>query len=218
MRWNIFKFLWKDFRLLKFSFILITAYFLMDEFKLLIVDKPTIITVMRSRLTPQHFPDIWVCPLRGYDEVELKKIGYNNSRDYTMGSFSDRTQVGWLGNTSGQTTGDIIRRISTIKTIEDCPSVVAKFEINGMLESRPFLSSSLTRPIHPNGRCCQPKPPRMTEVHPIYELQIINEEARKVFGFRVILSNPLTSSIFEQNKFQSEGINMDSASDSSGIK
>ena len=57
----------------------------------------------------------------------------------------------------------------------------------------------------------------MTEVHPIYELQIMNKEVRKFFGFRVILSNPLTSSIFEQNKFQSEGINMDSPSDTSGI-
>ena len=217
MKFSVFNFLWKDFRLLKISFIIIGAYFLYDEFKLLIVDKPTIITVTRSRLAPHHFPDIWVCPLRGYDEQELRKIGFNNSRDYTIGSYGDRNHVGWLGNTTGLTTGDIIRRISTIKTTDDCPSVLAKFEIRGMLEIRSFPNSTLTRPIHPNGRCCRPKPPQMTEVHPIYELQIMSKEATKFSGFRVILSNPLTASIFEQNKFQSEGINMDSPSDSAGI-
>ena len=200
----------KNFRLLKLVFILATAYFIFEELNLFIYKKPTLISVSKSKIRAENLPNILICSLRGYDESELRKLGYKDSSQYTMGVFTDRKYVGWLGNQSGTSGRDVIRSISTIKTTQDCPTVTALFAINGTLESRDFLSSFLTRPIHLNGRCCRPKPPQLAKIHPIYELRIKYKETDNLHGFRVILSNPLTSTIFEQNKFQMEGINLDS--------
>ena len=216
MMWKyFFNLIVKDFRLLKLVFILATAYFIVEEFRQFVYKKPTLISVSRSKIRADNLPSILICSLRGYDRSELRKIGYRDSSQYTLGMFGDRKYVGWLGNQTGLSAREVIRNISTIKTSQDCPSVTALFEINGTLETRDFLSPILTRPIHPNGRCCRPEPPQLARIHPIYELRIKYNESENFRGFRVILSNPLTFSIFEQNKFQMEGINLDT--EKSGI-
>ena len=151
--------LWLRFRFLKFSFFLITSYFLYQEL-VLFLSKPTFISISKYKIQPENFPDILICPLSGFDQEELRRLGYSESFAYTMGSVKDKKALGWGGTDPGLNVKDIIQRISVLKTTKDCPVVIytmASFEMEGKFREEKMNSVSLTPAIYPNGRCCKVK-------------------------------------------------------------
>ena len=144
----MFKYFWRDFRLLKLTFALITFYLLLDEI-IIFSSKPTITTKTRAYLGPEHFPDIKICPFPSFRESELMIHGYVSSYDFALGSFRDPTLRGWFGNNS-----DWNISVSTLSEVEDCPSVKLKFKKdNNIVWDEPELV--VTRVVHPAGRCCE---------------------------------------------------------------
>ena len=149
--------LWLRFRFLKFSFFLVTAYFLYQEL-VLFLSKPTFISISKYEIQPSNFPDILICPLAGFDQEELRRLGYSESFAYSMGSLKDKKALGWGGTDPSLNMSDIIQRVSVIKTIGDCPVVIyttASFQMDGKFRKEKMTSVSLTRAIYPNGRCCK---------------------------------------------------------------
>ena len=65
--------LWLRFRFLKFSFFLVTAYFLYQEL-VLFLSKPTFISISKYEIQPSNFPDILICPLAGFDQEGRQRI------------------------------------------------------------------------------------------------------------------------------------------------
>ena len=101
-RW--YNFFVKDFKLLEFCFVVITTYFLFGEAHLFFFEKPTLASLEKIDLSPDHFPEILICPRHGYDEDMLEKHGYSTSFHYSTGvpkddSTTDTVFRGWKGKT-----------------------------------------------------------------------------------------------------------------------
>ena len=147
--------LWLRFRFLKFSFILITSYFLYQEI-VLFLSKPTFISISKYKIQPSNFPDMLICPLSGFDQAELRRLGYENSFYYSIGFMRDDKALGWSGTDPSLNGKDIIQRISVMKTIQDCPVItMASFASEGKIRTERMDTFSLTRAMYPNGRCCK---------------------------------------------------------------
>ena len=61
----------KNFTGLKAVFAVMTAYLLYDEISLF-VSKPTLTSISRAHLGPEHFPEIRVCPVPSFLQTELQ--------------------------------------------------------------------------------------------------------------------------------------------------
>ena len=81
---NIFK----NFAGLKAVFAVMTAYLLYDEISLF-VSKPTLTSISRAHLGPEHFPEIRVCPVPAFLQSQLQSHGYMSSFDFSMGRMRD---------------------------------------------------------------------------------------------------------------------------------
>ena len=180
-RW--FKVLVKDFKLLKFFFILFTAYLLYGELKLFVIEKPTLTSLEKIDLSAEHFPEILICPRHGYDEEMLERHGYATSFHYSTGVPVDdnRTDLifrGWRGKTLEQnySVRDVMDAISVMKNASHCPTVTALFDIEGKYREEE-LETFLTRQIYPNGRCCRAKQPELAKKYPLYEISFSFEDA-----------------------------------------
>ena len=64
----------KNFTGLKAVFAVMTAYLLYDEISLF-VSKPTLTSISRAHLGPEHFPEIRVCPVPSFLQTELQSQG-----------------------------------------------------------------------------------------------------------------------------------------------
>ena len=128
----------KDFKLLKCFFFFLTFFFLYGEIRLFFVEKPSLTSVGRSTLAPEHFPEILICKIEGYDKEQLNFHGYETSFRYAIDEFLylltlftyllynktfslgvpfNRTFVGWIGKNGNFTVKDVEDDVSAIKNI-----------------------------------------------------------------------------------------------------
>ena len=143
---NIFK----DFTGLKAVFAVMTAYLLYDEISLF-VSKPTLTSISRAPLGPEHFPEIRVCPVPAFLQSQLQSHGYMSSFDFSMGNMRNTELKGWFGNHS-----DWNISVSTLALARDCPAVKIKFKKGKVISwQRPEMR--ITRAIYPSGGCCKAK-------------------------------------------------------------
>ena len=158
--WSLVKlissYILKDYRLVKICFIVLTCDLLYEEIHVWLVRKPTLTSVTTSNIRPETFPDILLCPEQAFDLHSLNKIGYKFSFYYGVGYISnDRLKTGWLGNQTDMNITEVVNKISNVKTVDDCPEVVAKFNDGGRLKDTP-LRLNLSKVIYPfHGRCCR---------------------------------------------------------------
>ena len=92
-------FIIRDYKIIKISFAIITILLLYDELNIFFIKKPTLSSVSKSQLRPQNFPDIIICPVPGFDQRAIERLGYNSSYSYSMGSMAGGG-TGWFGNQS----------------------------------------------------------------------------------------------------------------------
>ena len=91
----------KEYRILKLFFFLLTLYLLIEEFVTFLIRKPTLTSLSQETLKPSHFPDILICPAPSFELTSLQQLGYEHSYDYTLGYSTWYKSDGWIGNTSG---------------------------------------------------------------------------------------------------------------------
>ena len=203
--WN---YVGKEYRIFNLCFAIFTSYLLIDELKLYFISKPTFTSIVQTKLKPEHFPNILICSYPSYDLEQLQSIGYEHSYDYSSGLSEEGDLIGWRGNNSEDHIADITHNLSVIRTLQDCPQIKAKFEQKGIMVKKK-LSSKLSRAVYPNGRCCRviiPEIAKSSIVHRLYFRIYINKyKNQDVSGFKMILSEPRSSSIFRQHEFSVDG-------------
>ena len=154
---------------LRLSFLGLTLYLLHEEVALyctvlyctvlyctvqvaLYLRRPTVSSAAKVALLPRHFPVITVCPLNPFDLASLELHGYGDqSFNYAMGVFSgtERGLGGWRGRLNASLE-QVMRDISTIKQLSDCPTAIVKFRRDQNRNQK--LEFRLTPPIHPHGQ------------------------------------------------------------------
>ena len=159
----------RDNRLIKICFIALTSYLLFNEMLVFLVTKPTLTSVTQTNIKPEDFPVFLICPKQGFDLQSLHKLGYPYSTFYGRGIInSTKNQISWIGNQTKMNVTEVIKQVSTIKTLKDCPFVEAKFEGNGTRYIK--LDVELTRAMYPNGRCCRVIKPREAHIHRVFKV------------------------------------------------
>ena len=200
-------FLFKDFRVVKLCFMALTSYLLYEELYVFLITKPTLTSVTQTSISTEQFPDVLICPEQAFELNLLNKLGYTRSLYYGLGQADDSKLIGWLGNQTEFNITEIVNQISRIKTLKDCPEVIAKFKINGSLKDVP-LSLNLTRVKYPNGRCCRVVKPREANEHVLFHIRYhtyIKNFTKFTKGFHMFLSDQKSSSFFLAQKFAMEG-------------
>ena len=70
-----FSSLYKDYRILKVSFTLLTVYLLSYELYNYFVTRPTFQSVTQTEIGPGYFPDILLCPRQSFSLEQLHQLG-----------------------------------------------------------------------------------------------------------------------------------------------
>ena len=201
-------YLLKDFRVLKLIFTSLTVVLLYDELLIFFIERPTMASIAKTALKPTNFPGIYICARSGFNQTELSKLGYEHGYKYSRGFPNDKHFIGWSGNQSDLSHEEVGVKISTIRTTEDCPRVVANFIVDNK-KVRRTLILELTRGLYPSGRCCAAEIPAEAAQSPVYELDFLmdhnNTINQNIKEFKIILSDQTSSSIFQLHKFNMEG-------------
>ena len=181
-------------------------YLLYDEIKFFL-SKPTHTSKTMINLQPNHFPDILICPFPAYDLHNLARYGYMTSRMFLRGRIRGTKLLGWTGNSS-LTVEEIVNDVSTLKTLDDCPFVLAMFE-----HFHEELEVSLTMLDKFHGRCCKPTIPTTSQNNSVDRLLIRMDRNNirvdsKIEGFETFISSQRTSHISKMDTFNTNGISL----------
>ena len=131
----------------------------------------------------------------------------------TQGVIEESSLQGWTGDSLGSTPEDIIQNVSLIRTPKDCPLTQIKFldPKNGHIQFV-TLSFELTSVLHPSGRCCRAVVPveasKMIIVGLLMKV-ILEENIAMVEGFHVYLSDRESANVYNRNKFNVEGVELE---------
>lgn len=131
----------------------------------------------------------------------------------TQGVIEESSLQGWTGDSLGSTPEDIIQNVSLIRTPKDCPLTQIKFldSKNGHIQFV-TLSFELTSVLHPSGRCCRAVVPveasKMIIVGLLMKV-ILEENIAMVEGFHVYLSDRESANVYNRNKFNVEGVELE---------
>ena len=148
--------LWKDHKYLKIIFIFLTGFVLFEEMVVFFIDKPTLTTIIKSGLEPQHFPEILLCPDPALDLSVLLPRGYQDGYHYQIGVTGNDTHYEyyrWSGNLS-ENVEDIVNDVSVLRSEEDCPMTFVWWNDDEKLKYE-VVNTTLTRALFPNHRCCR---------------------------------------------------------------
>ena len=171
--------------------------------------KPTLSSVSKSQLKPLNYPDIIICPVPGFDQNAIARLGYESSYYYSMGKLGDGW-FGWFGNeTETQHSTAHAGDFFVFKSSADCPRIGAKFRTAEKLQSE-YFKMFLMRGIFPNGRCCRALVPRLAEDMILntlfYAVSVSRYDNHQVTtGFKMLLSDRESAAFFMMNKFNLEG-------------
>ena len=200
---NIFYLVTAALNILTFIFI---AYLTMKELENFF-EKPTLVTNLRKKIEPRHFPVITVCPIPSINRSGLDYHGYKNIYAFALGRyFKNNNKIGWLGIHNN--TDDIMEDISILRKADSCPKVEAIFEENRY--DKKFLATNLTTAFHPYGKCCEVQIPNNAANETLVSVGIDEPKwqgkGNKTYkGFRVFLSNKESYHQFFKNKFNMNG-------------
>ena len=110
-----YEIVFKDFKWLKLLFFLLTSFFLLGEFQLFFIDKPSLTSEGKEDLAARNFPEILVCRIQGYDDQKLAFHNYTNGYQYTIGVSGGKK--GWRGSSGNFTAKEVYQDIYSFKNI-----------------------------------------------------------------------------------------------------
>ena len=209
-------------KLLKLFVSLLTFYLLWDELNVFFFEKPTYSSSTKVDIEPEDFPSITICANPGFDNQELINHGYDQSFKYHIGDVEGTNKIGWIGNKTDNSTYELVAdKISTIKSVKDCPQTRAFLgDKDGHIKSS-LVFFKLTKPRHPNGRCCKSviidkKADRFVRLKDLtsFRLDALNfrvklrEDTTKAKSFQMFLSSREAANDFHLNKFAIEGVEL----------
>ena len=121
----------KDHKYLKIFFIVLTLIVLFQEFVVFFIEKPTLTTVIKSKMGPDNLPVVLICPDPATDVSFLFSKGYPDTFYYHLGitandttAQQEETQMYYLWSGKGlEDVEEIVMNSSVFKTTEDCPAM-----------------------------------------------------------------------------------------------
>ena len=219
----------KNHRLHKFFFAFLTFYLLCDEFHVFLVEKPTYSSSTKTIIEPSDFPTITICAYPGFNYRELENHGYEQAYKYPIGDIEGTNQIGWIGNTTNSTYEIVADKISTIKSVKDCPSTKAFVEDKAGKMKGSSVLYELTNPLHPNGQCCRSIIPynqsdRFIHRNDLLSFRLValnfrvklSEHRTQVKGFSMFLTSREATTDFHMDKFSIEGVELKASSSNLG--
>ena len=196
--------IFKDFRILKICFLILTLYLLFEEIKDFLITKPTLTFVSQTNIKPETFPDILICPEEAFDLDSLHKLGYQYGFYYGSGYISGYEKTtGWLGNQTNLNVTEVADQVSNIKSVQDCPKVNGRFKIDGQYVTR-TLNLTLTRVLYHSGKCCRVIRPKEADkyiIGYIYSIVKFSKFSNFTTGFHIFLSDHKSAIIVQPQEF-----------------
>ena len=197
----------KDFRLLKFAFIIFASYLIFEEFYTYLVVKPTYTTTIKRYLKHEDFPEILLCPQPAIDVDAAKSKGYGKGiQQFFYGVLDGEVRnntITWTGNGSEEVK-KVSDEVASIKSVEDCPfgnESIMWFK-NDDIWFVELINFKLSKALFPFHICCKViNPKNNTEQNPINGFQIsFSSKNRKFDSFKVFFADQVTASFFDLNK------------------
>ena len=200
--------LFRKYRILKICFVGLTTYLLVNEMKVFLIDKPTLTSRTQTKMYPEIFPEILICPEQAFDLDSLLKLGYYASYYYGHG-YLPNNLVTWLGNQTIMNVTEVADKVSSIKSLDHCPKVYGTFKTHGQEQIQEIeLSLELTRVSYPHGRCCRVIKPKEAEIYVITVIRFMMEKSKftnYTTGLNMYLSNKNSTSLVKPQKFVRDG-------------
>ena len=144
----------KDYRILKYIFVILAMVLVIEEFYIFLVIKPTYTSYENRELMGEDFPEIMVCPEPSFDLQALKSIGYQGPADYFRGRRNKRRTFNWAGNMKSKNMKKVLGQISTLKNCHSFKQSVW-FNANTSLKAEYGMEMKLTKALFPYHRCCK---------------------------------------------------------------
>ena len=194
---------------LNFLFTVFTFYLVIQEI-IGYLRFPTHTSKYEVLLERRHHPVIFVCPTNGMDIDGLIKNGYTSGYKYFLGdNFNNHTDFGWsgkgMGSEANKTVDEVLKEVSTIKSMEDCPMTIAHYEKDLATKTK-IVPMSLTKPVHPFGICCKtdiPETPR--EFESMVNVRVSSNNSGLFRGLRIFLTDQNSASEYELNQLRVNG-------------
>ena len=216
------KFFFREHRILKICFMALTTYLLINEMKVFLIDKPTLTSRTQTKMYPEIFPDVLICPEQAFDLDSLLKLGYKHNYNYGHGYLSEYELLTWLGNQTVMSITEVADKVSSIKSLDNCPKVYGRLKTHGQKEVKEIiLSLELTRVSYPYGRCCRVIEPKEAEIDIITQIRFIMEHSKMTnytTGLNMYLSNKNSASLVQPPKFVIDGPQFNANSKQTGYK
>ena len=167
---NILTKFWQDYGILKVFFFIMTVYFSVEEFYVFFHVKPTMTSTSRVVLEAEDFPEITLCPEPTADLKALRELGYTELFNFKAGvdmfPVPQDQGLGWSGNSS-EKVEDVMRKVATVKTTEDCPaSILSSLRTEGVSQMYPF-QFKISRALLPFHQCCKIIYPEIAKNAPV---------------------------------------------------
>ena len=195
----------KDYKLLKFIFIILASYLILEEVYTCFVLQPNYTSHERRKIVAQDFPEILICPGEpNIDIFALKDQGYYTPEAYFKGRNNPHglDQIGWAGNWSNSVK-KVSEELSILKSIEDCPKAYVMYKDNVSLKYDYNITYNLTKALYPNHICCKVILPKAVNLYPIIGVQFTFSgwNSSSMNGeWQVSMAEKLTASFFDQHK------------------
>ena len=199
----------KEYKLLKAIFLLIASYLIFEEVYICFVLKPTFTSSTRRNIKPEDFPEIILCPVPPIDVKAARSRGYDGMDYYYLGlEYFDvmgrqSRSIGWSGYNRSESVKIVSEKISTIKSVDDCPLKSYLWYDEGHVQ---HIKYNLSKALYPYHVCCKVIPPIATKSHGVIGIRIeFSTENKSIAAFKMFMADQFTASIFDQNTMKMLG-------------
>ena len=182
-------------RFLKFVFIILASYLILDEFYKYIVIKPTYTSSTKRNMRPDDTPEIILCPDSAINISVLNSKGYDGYREYFWGMGPNNKFIGWGGNNS-EDVEKVSEDISTLKTTDDCPQTNENqfwYVNDDKSLAYDVIRFELSKSLYPNSVCCKSILPNISRFYPPQMIQFAFDMSE---SFKIIMEDPKAASYF----------------------
>ena len=172
---------------------------------------PTHTSKYEVLLKSRHHPVIFICPTNSKNMEGLVKHGYESGYTYYIGNINKYkeykdAEFGWSGKVDNNATiKEVLREVSTIKSVKDCPTGKAYYEkdLATIVKTVPM---TLTKSVHPFGRCCKATiPETQNDFETLVNIRVSSDKYEVFNGLRLFLTDQNSASDYELNQLRVNG-------------
>ena len=197
---------WQEYGILKVIFLVLCVYVTLDELDVFFYEKPTLTSTSRVPLAPEDFPEITVCPEPTAHKHILQELGYTEMFNFKAGielfPVATNQGFGWIGNSS-ESIENVMRRVSTVNSSEDCPiSLTSYVRPRGAAGPPELFQFRLSRALLPFHQCCKIIYPDIAKREPIqgFSISLEADQQSKYKSLKVLMADRVSYSVLIQNE------------------